>query len=104
MSNLFDFLTDLATNPVQQQAFAKEPDTVMAVLGLSRVEQTLLKSGNSTQIAAAFADDIFQAALCIGDPGPDPFPDPDPPEPETPDSKPSKPSKGSTRALSHQYA
>ncbi|MFB2919720.1 hypothetical protein [Aerosakkonema funiforme] len=85
MDKLFYFLTDLATNPRQQQAFAKDPDSVMDAAGLSEWERALVKNRNSAQITANFADPSFQAALSIVDPAPDPLPDPDPPS-EPPDS------------------
>lgn len=86
MSKLFDFLTDLATNPKQQQAFVEDPILVMDVLDLSESEKMAIATGN---IAALFKDDFFQSAISVTDPSPDPLPDPDPPEPP-PDSEPTE--------------
>lgn len=86
MRNLFAFLTDLATNPKQQEVFAKEPKAVMNAVGLSEAEQAMLKRGNHVQISAAVADMSFQFACLFSDPNPDPWPDPDPPPPDDTDS------------------
>ncbi len=80
MSNLLHFLTNLATNPRQQEVFKADPNTVMELSGLSQAEQTAIKSNNSSLIAASFADKSFQATLSFADPAPDPLPDPDPPQ------------------------
>ncbi|WP_044171315.1 hypothetical protein [Kamptonema formosum] len=101
MSKLFDFLTDLTTNPRQQEAFAKAPDTVMAAVGLSELERAALKSGNSARIAATFTNHIIPSAFSLVDPAPDPFPDPDPPDSDEPDSD---SPDGENRALGQQYA
>ncbi|RKZ79344.1 MAG: hypothetical protein DRR19_25085 [Candidatus Parabeggiatoa sp. nov. 1] len=93
MSNLFSFLTDLAVNPKQQEAFANMPEAVMNTVGLSNSEQSLLQNGNSHRIAATFADEQFQAALVIGYPTPDPLPDPDPFS-----------GKANQMSFAHQYA
>jgi hypothetical protein len=90
MSNLFRFLTDLATDPKRQQMFAHNPGAVMEIAGLSEVEQTWLKSGDKAKVAANFANECQQLAVIVGDPGPDPLPDPDPPTPEPPSEEPPK--------------
>jgi hypothetical protein len=79
MSDLFHFMTDLAINPKQQQAFAKSPDAVMNTIELSESARAVLKSRDNAQITATFADEHFQAAVFVADPNPDPLPDPDPP-------------------------
>lgn len=102
MSNLFHFLTDLATNPQQQEAFAKKPDAVMAAVGLSQSDQAMLKSGKNAQIAVNLADELFPSAFCLVDPSPDPSPDPDPlPDSDTPDSD---TSEDAAPALAYQQA
>ncbi|MEH1814230.1 MAG: hypothetical protein V7K26_31660 [Nostoc sp.] len=84
MTQLLDFLTDLAIDPKKQQAFEKEPDALMAAARLSESERSTIKSRNSSQITAIFADEYFQPALTVGEPNPDPLPDPDPPLPPPP--------------------
>jgi hypothetical protein len=81
MDNVSRFLIDLAVNPGQQEAFAKEPGTIMNEVGLSETEQELLKRGNRAQISASLADEFSQPAYCVYDPNPDPWPEPDPPPP-----------------------
>ena len=100
MSNLLHFLTNLAINPREQEAFAKYPDAVMDKAGLSKSDRAMLKSGDGAQIAVTFADKLFQYAFFITDPNPDPFPDPDPPDSDPPDSD--FPEEA-TRALSEQH-
>ncbi len=87
MDNVSHFLIDLAVNPKQQQAFAKEPVTVMTKVGLSEADQMLLTYGNQAQVSATLADEFFKFAFMFGDPNPDPWPDPDPPMPDDSDSE-----------------
>lgn len=85
MDNLFTFLTDIAVNPNQQLAFAKQPHAVIVAAGLTEADKAVVESKSSSKIADLFANELPQlAALCI-DPSPDdPLPDPDDPpsEPE----------------------
>ncbi len=87
MSSLFDFLTNIAINPKQQIAFAKQPIILTEMLRFSEVEQAVFESKNSKKIAALFADKTTLLAEICNDPNPeDPFPDPDPePEPSKED-------------------
>ena len=87
MNKLANFLTDLAINPKQQLAFAKEPDAVMNTAGLSKMEQLMLKRGNFVQISTAIGNESFPYAQFFADPNPDPWPDPDPPPPDDNDEK-----------------
>lgn len=90
MSNLFDFLTDIAINPKQQLAFAQQPNAVKVAVGLDEADMAVVESKSFTKIAAVFANKLTpSAALCM-DPSPeDPLPDPDPePAPNEPDPKP----------------
>jgi hypothetical protein len=80
LSNLLHFLTNLATNPRQQEVFKADPNTVMELIGLSQLERTAIKSNNPSLIAASFVNKSFQASLTVFDPAPDPLPDPDPPQ------------------------
>ena len=84
MSNVLNFLTDLAVNPTNQQAFSQAPTAVMEAAGLSQSDQAILKSGHNASVAAAFADELSEPGFIYGDPGPDPRPDPDPPQPPAP--------------------
>ena len=84
MSNVLNFLTDLAVNPTNQEAFTQAPTAVMEAAGLSQADQAVLKSGNNATVAAAFADELSEPGFIYGDPGPDPRPDPDPPQPPAP--------------------
>ncbi|RKZ78247.1 MAG: hypothetical protein DRR19_26740 [Candidatus Parabeggiatoa sp. nov. 1] len=95
MSDLFHFLTDLATNPRQQVAFANTPEALMEAAGLSKQEQAVVTSGNSDKVAVSFMDERFQPAIAVVDPNPDPLPDPDPPH-YIPESV--------TQGFVHQYA
>lgn len=84
MSNLLNFLTDIAINPKQQIAFAQQPKTMMDAFGLSETDKALIGSKSHTKIADFFADRLIPLAEICNDPNPeDPFPDPDP-EPEPP--------------------
>ena len=86
MSNLFHFLTDLATNPRQQAAFARAPEAMMRAAGLAEADRAVLKAGDRVKVAAVYADELPELAFCMVDPNPDPMPDPDPP----PDSGPAE--------------
>lgn len=86
MSQLPVFLANLAIDPKQQLAFEKEPDALMAAAWLSEAERAAIKSKKSAQITAICADELFQAAVVVALPNPDPLPDPDPPVPAPPDS------------------
>ena len=74
------FLTNLATNPRQQEVFKADPNTVMELIGLSQLERTAIKSNNPRLIAASFVNKSFQASLSFFDPAPDPDPPQSPPE------------------------
>lgn len=87
MTDLFQFLTELALDVKNQERFARNPKAVMDAAGLSAADKRVLGSQDRANIAAAFADELstdeFAAVMgsCfVGDPGPDPTPDPDPPE------------------------
>ncbi|MEG4809792.1 hypothetical protein QUA82_18110 [Microcoleus sp. F8-D3] len=89
MSSLFDFLTDIAINPKQQLAFARQPNAVTAAFGLAEADMAVAESKSFTKITAVFANELTPlAALCM-DPSPeDPLPDPDPePAPNEPESR-----------------
>jgi len=85
MSNLLNFLTDLAVNPTGQEIFTQNPVAAMEAAGLSQSDQAIITSGNRGTVAAAFADDLPNPGFIYGDPGPDPRPDPDPPQPSDDD-------------------
>ena len=83
MSQLLEFLTNLAIEPSQQQAFELTPNIVMAEAGLSRWEQAAIESKVKSRIIGIVASEYFQAALTVAVPEQDPTPDPDdPPPPE----------------------
>ena len=90
MSQLLEFLTNLAIEPSQQQAFAFEltPSIVMAEAGLSRLEQAAIESKTKSRITEIVAREDFQVALTVAIPEQDPIPDPDDPPPvESPDEE-----------------
>ncbi len=90
MSQLLEFLTNLAVEPSQQQAFQLTPSTVMAASGLSRLEQAAIESKTKSRITEILASECFQAALTVGVPEEDPIPYPDEePPPIPPDEPPS---------------
>lgn len=84
MSNLFDFLTDLALDTKKQSAFINDPSFLMNEVGFTEVEQTAMVSGENAKIAALFAKEKVCFAITMIDPGPDPLPDPDPFPPSPP--------------------
>lgn len=86
MSNLYEFLTEIATNPNGQEAFKQNPASVMAAAELSQKDQAILNSKDSSKITEAFADELPEPSFWILEPDPDPLPDPDPP----PDSSPAQ--------------
>ena len=77
MSDLFDFLTNLATNPRGQEAFTRDPQAVMEAAGLAETDQAVLKSGDRATVAEFFADEDFEPSFIAREPNPDPSPDPD---------------------------
>jgi hypothetical protein len=79
MSNLFDFMIALATDPKRQLAFAHAPAAVMEAAGLAKTDRVVLESRDGSQIAAIYAHELPEPAFCVWDPNPDPMPDPDPP-------------------------
>ncbi|MFB2919718.1 hypothetical protein [Aerosakkonema funiforme] len=91
MTKLYELLTDLATNPQKQAAFAQSPSAVMDAAGLTEVEQAIVKSGERAKIMAAFADELPVLSIAHREPDPDPSPDPDssPDSDPCPDSNPS---------------
>ncbi|MCL1472346.1 hypothetical protein [Argonema antarcticum] len=90
MSKLYELLTDLATNPHKQAAFAQSPTAVMDAAGLTEVERAIVKSGERAKIIAAFADELPVLSIAFREPDPDPSPDPDPTPDSGPDSEPSE--------------
>ena len=93
MSNLYNFLTDLATNPAQQMAFTQNPQAVMQQAGLTEIDQAILKSNNQAEVTAVYADELDEPSFCMVDPNPDPMPDPDPPATPKPSKKEKKDKK-----------
>ena len=88
MSQLLEFLTNLAVEPSQQQAFELTPSTVMAEAGLSRLEQAAIESKTKSRITEIIPREDFQAALAVVVPEEDPIPDPDDPPPfDSPDEE-----------------
>lgn len=81
LNTLLNFLTDLATNPQKELAFAKNPNTLMDLAGLSQEYQAILKSKEKTAISAVFTNEFTVLACGCIDPSEDPLPDPDPAEP-----------------------
>ncbi|MEM9542948.1 MAG: hypothetical protein AAGA60_26080 [Cyanobacteria bacterium P01_E01_bin.42] len=79
MSQLLEFLTNLAVEPRQQQAFELTPSLAIAKAGLSQAEQAAIESQTKGAIANILATEDFQAALIAAVPNEDPIPDPDPP-------------------------
>jgi hypothetical protein len=77
MSQLYNFLTNVAANPQRQAAFLYDPGTVMAMAGLTEEDQSILQSGDRSQIVAAFANELPWCASIFREPDPDPSPDPD---------------------------
>ncbi|MBP0020107.1 MAG: hypothetical protein J7647_21450 [Cyanobacteria bacterium SBLK] len=83
MSQLLEFLTNLAVEPKRQQAFELTPSLAIAQAGLSQVEQAAIASQTKGAIADIFTTEDFQAALVVAVPDEDPIPDPDlPPKPQ----------------------
>jgi hypothetical protein len=78
MDPIFNLLTRLSTDPYLQEAFARDPGAVMAQAGLSKPEQDMILSGKARDEAARRANG-WVPCVTTGDPGPDPFEDPDPP-------------------------
>lgn len=84
MSNLLDFLTDLAVDPQKQRAFFKAPEEVMDAAELSQANRIAINSRDKAKVSAPFADEYPQIACGTFAPNPDPLPDPDPPLPPPP--------------------
>lgn len=101
MSNLFEFLTNLATDPKKQETFAQNPQAMMEAARLSEADKVVVTDGDTAKIAAVFANGISQLAVIVTEPGPDPLPDPDPPSPDSPPDE--NPLKEAARALVHQH-
>lgn len=79
MNKVLDFLTDLATNPQQQFAFANAPEATLGQAGLTEMEKQLLQSADKDRISTAFIGEFNILAVACVDPVEDPLPDPDPP-------------------------
>jgi len=77
MSQLYNFLTDVAANPQRQAAFLYDPGAVMAMAGLTEENQSILQSGDRSQIVSAFPNELSQFGSIFREPDPDPSPDPD---------------------------
>ena len=76
MSSLFDFLTDIAINPKQQLAFARQPNAATVAVGLAEADMAVVESKSFTKIAAVFANELTPLAVLCMDPSPeDPLPD-----------------------------
>jgi hypothetical protein len=83
MSNLVEFLLDLASNPQKQEMFEKGRRTMLAA------DQPNIDRENVTPIPPFLLNELAtnDLASVMGagyfyDPGPDPEPDPDPPPEE----------------------
>lgn len=75
MDAIFELLTDLSTDPYLQDAYRRDPEAVMRRAGLSASQQARFLARDAAPVAG------WQPCTTTGDPGPDPFEDPDPPEP-----------------------
>ena len=84
MTELHEFLIELAQDPARQLAFSSAPEAVLADSGLSPANQALLLRRDGRLLHAALAAQGVNTAATFGDPGPDPMPDPDPPFPQRP--------------------
>lgn len=73
---LFELLTELSSDPFQQEDFARDPEAVLDAAGLTPEERLAL--GRWRKGGVPGLPGLRSAALF--DPGPDPSPDPDPPE------------------------
>lgn len=79
-TNMFDFLTDLATNPKRQQAFLNRPEQLLEQLDLETHDYQLLSTKQASKVIEAYSDELAQPAFMVYDPRPDdPLPNPDPP-------------------------
>lgn len=89
MSNLFQFLTELAIEPCRQVDFLQEPNCFIEQAGLSKEDETLLKHREKSAITAAFSNSLTVLAEACGMPDTDPLPDEDPlPDDEPPPDAP----------------
>jgi len=69
---LFEFLTNLARDPFEQDAYATDPRGVLARAGLSTDEIGFFPSAGERDCIAGGA---WAACQTCSDPGPDPFPE-----------------------------
>jgi hypothetical protein len=78
MDPVFQLLTELSVDPFQLDRFMRDPDPLMAELGMDPVELSALARADALAPAETWA----RCAACF-DPGHDPLPDPDlPPDGE----------------------
>ncbi len=85
MSDLFQFIADLALDPRRQELFEANPQAMIETVGLVDSDRIQLDCGDRNEVTAVFSDELstdeFAAvtgSCCFFDPGPDPSPDPDP--------------------------
>ena len=84
MQKLLHFLTDLAQNPAQQEAYAHNP---IATLEAAELPASLHNDLHENSLPLEELTDVNGVCMA-GDPGDDPLPDPDPipdPDPCPPD-------------------
>lgn len=85
MTDLFQFLTDLAIDPDKQVLFEEDPTAVIDAAALSEADKAVLNSRDRATVITALGRDLATEELVavmggcyLTDPGPDPEPDPDP--------------------------
>jgi len=82
-TNMFDFLTDFATNPKRQQAFLNRPEQLLEQFDLEAHDYQLLSTKQASKITEAYSDELAQPTRTLLDPTPDDPPRPDPlPDPD----------------------
>lgn len=77
MERMFKLLSDLTEDPFKHEAFLSDPESFMRESGLTAEEMAELAQLSGSPSTAAANGAWARCAGCI-DPGPDPYPDPDP--------------------------
>lgn len=85
MTDLFQFLTDIAIDPGKHALFEEDPLAVMDASELSKADKAVLNSRDRATVTTALGRELTTEELVavmggcfLTDPGPDPEPDPDP--------------------------
>jgi hypothetical protein len=93
MTGVYDFLMELALNPVKQRAYAAAPDSAMSEAQLDLQAMEAIRNGDLSSFLASKSDTHYVPVRTCYDPGPDPMPDPDPPGSSDDEKNRKKPTK-----------